>query len=449
MAKVEALMPQALDAEQALLALCMTIPDAAITAADLLRPADMYTPQHQAAFTAVCSLVAAGKPVDLVTLSDELRKKGDLDTVGGASYLASLLDLPGVDVPTSPGSLEYYAQMIRKAATKRRLMHAGRAIAALASDDGDTEDVMARAEALLADVSRGAEIAEAQLLGSVAEARWREMYRQRHERQPVGIATGFPDLDVILGGLQPADLIVLAARPSMGKTALALQVAYNVAELEMAPVVVFSAEMSAGCLADRLVCMRAGVNSFAARARRLSEDDWEAAVDAAYGLSDIPLYVDDSAELTTTNIRSRARRLKAKHGRLGLIVIDYLGLLQDPVERGESQTVRIGRMTRRCKALAKECGCPVVLLSQLSRAVELRQNKRPQMSDLRDSGEIEQHADVVLFIYRDDYYNQDSDRKGVAEIIVAKQRNGPTGTAELVWDAGKVRFLNLAKGVTL
>ncbi len=432
--------PHSLDAEQAVLGALLMDPEAVHRVVTFLRPDDFYHPGHSTIYQAILQLIDEGKPVDLLTVTEHLRLEGALERIGGAAYVASLLDV----VPTS-ANVEYYARIVEEKALLRTLIRVSSRITEMGYESSEEpERLLEQAEQMILELSAGRETTAFASLKDILMKTWariEEIYSNKGKVS--GIPTGFIDLDNKITGLQPSDLIILAARPSMGKTALALSIAYQVALKQRIPVAVFSLEMSREQLVQRLLCAEARVDQYRLRTGNLREEDWERLTDAAAILNEVPIFIDDTAACTVREMRAKAKRLQAEKG-LGLLVIDYLQLMQSN-RRVESRHLEIAHISRSLKGLAKELNVPVLALSQLSRAVEQRPNKRPQMSDLRESGSLEQDADLVLFIYRDEYYNADSEQKGIAEIIVAKHRNGPTGTVELGFLKEFTRFVNLRR----
>lgn len=437
---LDRLPPQDIDAEQAVLGALLLDPEAVHRVPPTLRPDDFYHQGHRLIFEAAMDLAEQGQPVDLVTVTGELRQRGTLEKAGGAAYIASLLDL----VPTA-ANIEHYSRMVEEKALLRTLIMAATRIAEMGYEGGeDATRLLEQAERMILEVGARRTAGGFASLREILLAVWSFVEQAYASKGGIsGLPTGFVDLDRLCCGLQPADLIILAARPSMGKTSLALSIAYQVAVKQRLPVAVFSLEMSKEQLVQRLLCAEARVDQYRLRTGNLREEDWERLSDAMANLSEVPLYIDDTVAGSVREMRAKARRLQAERG-LSLVVIDYIQLMQSGT-RAENRQQEISQISRGLKGLAKELNVPVLALSQLSRAVEARQDKRPQMSDLRESGALEQDADIVMFIYRDEYYNPDSDRKGIAEIIIAKQRNGPVGTVELGFLKEFTRFVNLAK----
>lgn len=429
--------PHNVEAEESVIGAAMLSPDAANEALELLRPEDFYKPVHQLIFEAITGLFDGNQPIDAITVSDALRRTEKLDRIGGVSYLTSLLER----VPTT-SNIAYYAGIVDETASRRRLMRAGSDVGALAMQtDVPIDEVIDRAEA------RVFAVAERQVGDGLVPVG--PMLQQTLEKieelgtrgaDITGLATGFRDLDKMLTGLQPANLMVIAARPSMGKSALAINIAQHVAENEN-PVAVFTLEMSREEVVTRLLSSMASVDSSRLRTGQLGPELWQKVVREASKLYQMPLYVDDSPDLTVTAIRAKSRRL-ARHKGLGLVVVDYMQLMQGP-SRSENRQQEIAEISRSLKNLARELHIPVIAVSQLNRALEQRENKRPRLGDLRESGAIEQDADIVLFIYRDEYYNPEkTDSLGIAEVNVAKHRAGAVGNVMMTFAAEFTRFRN-------
>ncbi len=428
--------PHNVEAEESVLGSVMLSPDAANIAFEKLQAEDFYKPAHQAIFEAVASLFDGNQPIDAVTVADQLRRTNELERVGGANYLATLLD----GVPTT-SNIAYYAEIVSETAARRRLLRAGSIVGSLAMQtERRIEDVLDASEAEIFRVAErqvGDGLAPVgPLLQSTLE-RIEELGARGGEI--TGLATGFRDLDRRLAGLQPANLVVIAARPSMGKTALAMNIAQNVAERDNT-VAVFTLEMSREEVVQRLLSSMAGVDSHRLRTGQLTPDLWNRVVRETSRLYQMPFFVDDSSDLTVTSIRAKCRRLARKRG-LSLVVVDYLQLMQG-AGSSESRQQEIADISRSLKNLARELRIPVIAVSQLNRALEQRENKRPRLGDLRESGAIEQDADIVMFIYRDEYYNPGSDQPGLAEVNIAKHRSGAVGTVLMNFAAEFTRFRN-------
>jgi len=429
--------PQNIEAEQSLLGSLLLDKDAIIKVADTIRGDDFYRNDHELIYSAIIELFEKRRPVDLITMSDTLEKKKKLEEIGGASYLTTLVN----SVP-SAAHVTHYAEIVHQKATLRRLLTAASNITALGyQEDENIDEILDRSEKEIFNVSQ--KFLKQYFIpvkSILAETFDRIDDLHKHKGKIRGVPTGFHDLDNLLAGLQPSDLIILAARPSMGKTALALNIAQNVAIKEKIPVAVFSLEQSKEQLVDRLLCGESGLDAWKLRTGNLAENDFPKLGYAMSVLSEAPIYIDDSPMLSVMEIRTKARRLQSEHG-IGLILIDYLQLMQGRSSSKDVNRVQeISDISRSLKGLARELNVPVLALSQLSRAVEHRPDKRPMLADLRESGSIEQDADVVMFIYREDYYNQESDRKNLAELLIKKHRNGPVGDIQLYFVPEQTKF---------
>jgi replicative DNA helicase len=431
--------PQNIDAEQAVLGAIFLDPEVIHRVIDLLRPDDFYQEPHRLIYEAMLALNDAGAPLDIITVTEELKRRGNLDRAGGASYVVALADA----VP-SPAHVEHYARLVAEKALLRTLIQAATRIRDMGYEYGsDPRQLLGEAERMIMELAQERGGSTFTPLAQILEQALRhieEVYQARGEM--LGLPTGFIDVDRLLSGLWPQDLIILAARPSMGKTSLALSIALNVAKRGI-PVGFFSLEMSKEQLVQRLLTAEAKVDYRRVRTADLEEEDWQKLSEAAARIAQAAIFIDDTPGLSVREMRARARRLQAEHG-LGLLVIDYLQLMQSH-RRVENRQQEIADISRSLKGLAKELNIPVLALSQLSRAVEQRQDKRPVMSDLRESGALEQDADVIMFIYREEYYRPETEKKGIAEVIVAKQRNGPVGTVELAFLREFTCFVNLAR----
>ncbi len=431
--------PQNIDAEQSVLGALFIDREAIYKVVKLVTPADFYLESHRLIYQAIIALDDEGKAIDLVTVTDYLKRNNQLDKVGGATYVASLLGM----VPTA-ANVEHYAKIVEEKSVLRNLISAATRIANMGYQGNEEVDkLVSEAEHLFSELSSRRVTKEFISLQEILLEIFKIIEnRYRNKGQISGVQTGFVDLDSLCCGLQPGDLIIVAGRPAMGKTSLGMTIAHNVALKENLPVAVFSLEMSRAQLVQRILCSEAMVDQQKVRSGYLEESDWSNLLKAAGNLSQTDLYIDDSAGLTVRQLQAKAKNLKAEKG-LGLIVIDYLQLLSGNAR--ESRQQEIAEISRSLKNLAKDLDVPVIALAQLSRAVEQRQDKKPIMSDLRESGSLEQDADVVMFIYREEYYNPETEKKGIAEIIVAKQRNGPTGVVELAFIKEFTKFVNLSK----
>ena len=438
---VEKLLPQNIEAECGVLGSIIIDPEAIVQVADFLHFDDFYRDAHRTIYEVILQLYEQREPADFITISDELERRNKLEEVGGASYITSLIN----QVPTS-GNVEYYGRIVERTSILRRLIHAAGQIAAIAYEEGDADVALDRAEQLIFNISQRHARTDFSLLRDIL-SEYMNKLDQLHERRGtiVGVPTGFTDLDRLTGGLQRSDLIILAARPAIGKTSLALSLAHNSTVKYQHSVAIFSLEMSKEQLVQRLLSMDAGVDQQRLRTGWIEDDEWDRIIYAMGTLSEANIWIDDTPGITTVEMRSKARRLQAEHG-IDLIIVDYLQLMQSVLgsgKRNENRVQEISEVSRNLKALARELNLPVLALAQLSRAVETRQSKVPQLSDLRESGSLEQDADIVMFIYRDDIYNPESERKNIADIIVAKHRNGPVGEVSLYFQASQTRFRDL------
>ena len=438
---VEKLLPQNIEAECGVLGSIIIDPEAIVQVADFLHSDDFYRDAHRTIYEVILQLYEQREPADFITISDELERRNKLEEVGGASYITSLIN----QVPTS-GNVEYYGRIVERTSILRRLIHAAGQIAAIAYEEGDADVALDRAEQLIFNISQRHARTDFSLLRDIL-SEYMNKLDQLHERRGtiVGVPTGFTDLDRLTGGLQRSDLIILAARPAIGKTSLALSLAHNSTVKYQHSVAIFSLEMSKEQLVQRLLSMDAGVDQQRLRTGWIEDDEWDRIIYAMGTLSEANIWIDDTPGITTVEMRSKARRLQAEHG-IDLIIVDYLQLMQSVLgsgKRNENRVQEISEVSRNLKALARELNLPVLALAQLSRAVESRQSKVPQLSDLRESGSLEQDADIVMFIYRDDIYNPESERKNIADIIVAKHRNGPVGEVSLYFQASQTRFRDL------
>ncbi len=427
-AGAQQLPPQNLEAEQAVLGTILLQDNALAQVVEIIGSDDFYRDAHRTIFAAMLALFDRREPHDLITVTTLLADQNKLEAVGGAVYLASLTDV----IPFT-GTLVHHARLIRQKSVLRRLIRTSSELAARCYDaPHDIDALIDDAERTIFEIAHAKSGQAFQRIGDIVPSTF-ERISERAERGDTitGTATGYADLDQMTAGLQPADMIVLAARPSMGKTALAMNIVQNVAILKRMPVAVFSLEMSAQALAMRMLCSVGRIDSQRMRTGRLQDSDWPRLQRATSLLGEAPIFIDDTSGMTALEMRAKARRLKTEHD-LGLIVVDYLQLMQGRGQ-GENRVQEISEISRSLKAMAKELDVPVLALSQLNRSLEHRDDRRPQLSDLRESGAIEQDADVILFIYRDEVYNKSETNKnrGVAEIIIGKQRNGPTGTLRL------------------
>lgn len=435
--------PQNVEAEAAVLGAILVNKEAMDKVADLINDQDFYRHDHQIIFRAVHRLYEKRAPIDLVTLTNELESLNQMDEVGGAAYLAQLVSA----VPTAT-HVAHYAEIVRQKAVLRRILAAGTKIAELGyNEEKEVGEILDEAEKALFGVSHQQLKDNFMPIADILADSFDRIDRLHREKGLLrGVPTGFTGLDNKLSGLQNSDLIILAARPSMGKTTFALNIALNSAVKFKTSVGFFSLEQSKEQIVDRLICAQAMVDGWKLRTGNLSEDDFPAIGNAMGKLAEAPIFIDDSPMMSTIDIRTRARRLKADHN-LGLIVVDYLQLLDgnSSSNYSDNRVQQVSDISRSLKAIARELDVPVVALSQLSRAVESRDKKIPQLSDLRDSGSIEQDADVVMFLYREDYYDRETERKGITDILIRKHRNGPIGECELHFKAEQSRFYDVAR----
>ncbi|MEQ1569105.1 MAG: replicative DNA helicase [Myxococcota bacterium] len=430
--------PAAVEAERALLGGLLQEPVELLRVAELVRPEDFYRPEHGALFRLLGEMQGRGESIDLVTVADRILRGDGADRFGGAGYVA---ELP--EHAPSTANLPHYAEVIREKAALRELIRVSLDLVntAFAQPD-DVNALIDRAAREVTGLGIGGGRKSWRQVSEVVDEELLRIEKLAEKGgTTTGLTTGFADLDKKLAGLHSSDLLILAARPAMGKTALALNVAQNVALMEGCGVGVFSMEMSRGQLVTRMLCCHGLVDAGRVRTGTMETDDWDRFLDASEHLRKAKIHIDDTPGLAVSELRARARRLKTEHPDLGLIVIDYLQLMRGDDARAPREQ-QISAISRGLKALAKDLECAVVALSQLNRAVESRADKRPLVSDLRESGAIEQDADVILFIYRDEYYNPESLDKGLAEVIIAKQRNGPTGTVKLAFQGQFTRFDN-------
>ena len=435
---VDRLPPNNIDAEQSVLGSLLIDRDAIIRVDSFLRPEDFYLPSNSVIFRAIKELYQDRQPSDLVTLSDRLDHAGLLDQAGGTAYLASLLTA----VPTSV-HVEYYARIVERDAALRRLISAGTDIVEIGFEDAITTEIaLDRAEKLILQISQQRTTRDFVPLDEVLEGIFNRITPNGDNRNAiVGVGTGYTDLDAMTGGFQRSDLVILAARPSMGKTAFALGITHGAALLHGKSVGIFSMEMSAEQLAYRLLSTETGIDSHRLRLGQVDDHEWERLSRALGRLSEAKIFIDDTAGAGIMEVRSKARRLMSEQG-LDMIVVDYLQLMSSG-RRNDNRVQEIAEISRGLKGLARELNVPVIALSQLSRAVETRSDHRPMLSDLRESGSIEQDADLVMFIYREEKYDEETDKRGIAEIILAKHRNGPVGSINLRFFEQTARFADL------
>jgi replicative DNA helicase len=431
--------PQNLDAEMSLLGAVLIDEEVLADITEHVKPKDFYDKRHAVIYDAIMRLYEKNKPVDLLTLTDELKRKKELDEIGGSAYLTELTNY----VPTAAHA-ESYAEIVAQKAVRRRLIKASGEISELGYDEATTtQELLQQAEAELFSVSDQSLKQDLTSLESILTDsfdRLEELHRNKGALR--GVRTGYRDLDNMTAGLQRSDLIILAARPAMGKTTLVTNLAYNVATIAKQPVLMFSLEMSKEQLVDRMLADASGVDSWNIRTGNLSDDDFSKLSEAMGEMAEAPIYIDDTPGLSVLEMRTKARR--AAHDQpLGLIIIDYLQLMQGSGRDNGNRVQEVSEISRGLKLIARELNVPVIALSQLSRSVENRSPQIPQLADLRESGSIEQDADIVMFIYREAYYNPETERENITDLIIAKHRNGPVGKVELYFHPERLRFMSL------
>ncbi|WP_285768081.1 replicative DNA helicase [Peribacillus sp. SI8-4] len=433
--------PQNVEAEQAVLGAIFLEPSSLTVTSEMLIPEDFYRSSHQKIFNVMLKLNDEGKAVDLITVTEELSATKNLEEVGGVSYLSELAG----SVPTA-ANIEYYARIVEEKSLLRRLIRTATNIAQEGySREDEVEELLGEAEKTIMEVAQRKNSGAFQNIKDVLVSTYDNIEILTNRKGDVtGIPTGFAELDRMTAGFQRNDLIIVGARPSVGKTAFALNIAQNVATKTEENVAIFSLEMGAEQLVMRMLCAEGNINAQNLRTGSLTDEDWRKLTMAMGSLSNAGIYIDDTPGVRIGEIRSKCRRLKQEHG-LGMILIDYLQLIQGDGRSGDNRQQEVSEISRSLKALARELKVPVIALSQLSRGVEQRQDKRPMMSDIRESGSIEQDADIVAFLYRDDYYDKESENKNIIEIIIAKQRNGPVGTVSLAFVKEYNKFVNLER----
>lgn len=433
--------PHDIEAEQAILGSMLTDKDAVIAAIEVIKPDDFYRDDNKAIYKSILNLYAKAEPIDIITVKAELIEEGKFEQVGGLDYIATLPD----KVPTT-ANVDKYIKIVEEKSILRNLIKTSNELIELGySQTEEVDAIIDQAEKKIFDMmknrnQKGYTSIKDVLVESFAQIE--KLYNQKGNI--TGVPTGFSELDYKTSGLNKSDLILIAARPAMGKSALAINIATNAAVHSNVPVVIFNLEMSKEQVGNRILCSEAMVDSSKVRTGKMDEDDWVKLASAIGPLSEAPIYIDDTPGISIMEIRAKCRKLKLEKN-IGLIVIDYLQLIQGSGKKGASREQEISEISRSLKILAKELDVPVIALSQLSRAAEQRNDHRPMLSDLRESGAIEQDADIVMFIYRDDYYNQESEKKNIAEVILAKHRGGSTGTVELLWLGNYTKFVNLDK----
>jgi len=437
---IERLPPQSEDAEMAVLGSMLLEEDAISQAIELLDENSFYKDSHKKIFSVIVSIYSDNKPVDLVTTTELLKKRKVLDEVGGASYIASLTQV----VPTA-ANVSHYARIVREKYIMRSLITTGTRIVTEAyAQEANIEELLDRAERLIFDItSQKSESSSVPIKEIVKDSIEKIDSLYQRKENITGIATGFHEFDIMTAGLQPSDLIVIAGRPSMGKSALASCIAEHAGIIEKIPTVIFSLEMAKEQLVQRMLCSYAKVDFHKVRTGFLSQSDWPKLTDAAGKLAESPIFIDDTPSISALELRAKARRLKSQYN-IGLVIVDYLQLMRS-TKGMDNRQQEISEISRSLKALGREISAPVIAVSQLSRAVEARADRRPQLSDLRESGAIEQDADVVMLLLREEYYTPTPENRGIAELIIAKQRNGPVGSVNLAFIKEYTRFENLTR----
>jgi len=433
--------PHDLDAEQAVLGSMLTDKDAVISSVEVLKVDDFYREDNQSIYEAILNLYNRSEPIDIITLKNELVSMDKFEKVGGLEYLASLPD----KVPTT-ANVQKYIKIVEEKAILRKLIKTANEIIELGyNPTEEVEDIMDGAERKIFDIIQNKNQKGYAPIKDVLVESFTKLEELYNRKQHItGVPTGFSELDYKTAGLHGSDLVLIAARPAMGKTAFALNIATNAALRGNTPVALFSLEMSKEQLVNRVLCSEAMVDSNKVRTGKIEEEDWVKLAEAIGPLLEAEIYIDDTPGISIMDIRTKCRKLKLEKN-IGLVVIDYLQLVQGSSKRGGSREQEISEISRSLKIMAKEINVPVIALSQLSRAAEQRPDHRPMLSDLRESGAIEQDADIVMFLYRDDYYNKESEKKDIAEVIIAKHRGGSTGTVELLWLGNYTKFVNLEK----
>jgi replicative DNA helicase len=438
---LEKTLPSNLEAERSILGAILLDDKAVLTVFETLRSQDFYLESHRRVFEKMLLLMNDSRPIDLITLKDELQRANELESVGGAAYLASLTD----GLPRAI-NIEFYAQIVKEKSTLRRLIQiSSETMSRSYQDEDPAQEILQHIEKAIFDISKQQFRTGFSAISPIVSDVFKQIEELSNRKTPVtGLETGFVDLDRMMAGLHPSDLIIVAARPSLGKTSLCLNIAEHSAIRNKKSVGIFSLEMSKEQLVKRLLCSESRIDAHRVNTGYLNKEDWNRLSQASGDLSDSRIFIDDTASITVPELRSKARRLSLEHG-LDLLIVDYLQLMSGSTQRYENRTQEISQISRGLKGIAKELRVPLIAVSQLSRAIESRtgEHRRPQLSDLRESGSIEQDADVVMFIYREDMANPSEDSKGLAELIIGKQRNGPTGTIQLAFSKQFTRFDNL------
>lgn len=440
--KFDRLPPQNIEAEQTILGALLIDNAAMLRVTDIISPDSFYKGANKHIYEVMVDLFNKNEPRDVITVSDQLKNQGKLDSVGGRAYINDL----AMSVISS-ANIEYYAKIVAEKSLLRELISTGSEIVTIAYEDSDSDKALDNAEQLIFNLSQRKKPENVAAIGSVVVDTY-DMIEKRYNNKEelIGIPSGFYDLDSLTSGFQKSDLIIVAARPSMGKTAFCLNIAQEVGIRKRKPVAFFSLEMSKEQLVQRMLCSEAQINAQRVRTGNLQADDWPKLMNSMHEMGDAPIFIDDSAGVSVMDIRTKCRRLCMEQKELGLIIIDYLQLMEGSDRKKQDRHQEISSISRGLKNLARELNVPIIALSQLSRAVESRQSKIPMLSDLRESGSIEQDADIVIFLYRQEYYEPDNDdAKGKAQVIIAKQRNGPVGDVELLFRKDITRFQNPAK----
>lgn len=434
--------PHDQDAEQAVLGCMLFDSDGIVTAFETLVGDDFYRPDHKAIFEAIVELYTVGIPVDIITLKNKLEEKAIFEKIGGMEYITNLAGLISTSVKA-----KYYVKIVKEKSILRKLIQASGEISAMSYEATENVDeIINKAEKKIFNIIQNRQTSDFSPIHTVLVSAIEKIEEIFYSKNRVtGVETGFIDFDNKTAGLQPSDLILIAARPSMGKTAFALNIAQYASVNKSLSTAIFSLEMSKEQLVNRLLCSQAMIDAQKLRTGSLEQNDWNDIAHAMGQLSEAPIYIDDTPGITAMELRAKCRKLKLEKG-LDLIVIDYLQLMSGSSGRNDSRQQEISEISRSLKAIAREMNAPVIALSQLSRACEARADHRPMLSDLRESGAIEQDADVVVFLYRDEYYNPETEKKNQAEVIIAKQRNGPTGTVDLAWLGAYTKFANIERG---
>ena len=433
--------PHDIEAEQAIIGSMLTDKDAVISAIEVLKPDDFYREDNKTIYEAILNLYNRSEPIDIITVRSELESMGKIDNVGGLEYLAELPE----KVPTTANAMKYIKIVEEKSSLRKLIRTANEIIELGYNQTEDVDNIMEGAEKKIFNIMQDKDQKGYSPLKDVLVESFTKLEELYNRKQHItGVPSGFTDLDYRTAGFHGSELILIAARPAMGKTAFALNIATNAALRAKVPVAVFSLEMSKEQLVNRILCSESMVDSNKVRTGKLEEDDWTKLAGTIGPLSETEMYIDDTPGINIMEIRAKCRKLKIEKN-IGLVVIDYLQLIQGTGKKGGSREQEISEISRSLKILAKELDVPVIALSQLSRAAEQRPDHRPMLSDLRESGAIEQDADIVMFLYRDDYYNPDTEKKGVAEVIIAKHRGGSTGTVELLWLGSYTKFVNIER----